>query len=278
MRCRHTVVTVGAGLNGRRVTDGQMDGAHVKRAHVRTSGVLVRSSAARPQARRPAPSLRFVMRSCTLFVTALLCALAAGAAAVPRLPLRPVTNAATQTRAAIELFQRVLPDHAHLFDVVVDSTRAAGFDLLDGPNGRLRVTGSTGVDAASGLHWYIKYHLNASVSWERTGGNSLNNLPAALPSVGRVSVNRTVPWTYYQNVCTVSRAAACSLQLAAALPWFADARCARQVSYSMAWWNISRWTDGAHRRRQRASAVIAVFASAAHPRGAQRSRGWPCRV
>lgn len=71
-----------------------------------------------------------------------------------------------------------------------------------------RIRGTTGVELASGLHWYLKYWCGAHVSWDKTGGIQIASIPNPnfLPLVKDegVTVQRPVPWNYYQNVVTSS--------------------------------------------------------------------------
>jgi alpha-N-acetylglucosaminidase len=71
-----------------------------------------------------------------------------------------------------------------------------------------RIQGATGVELASGLHWYLKYWCGAHISWDKTGGAQLASIPfpGSLPRVqGKgVKIERPVPWNYYQNVVTSS--------------------------------------------------------------------------
>lgn len=71
-----------------------------------------------------------------------------------------------------------------------------------------RIQGTTGVELASGLHWYLKYWCGAHISWDKTGGAQLASIPSpgSLPRVqGKgVKIERPVPWNYYQNVVTSS--------------------------------------------------------------------------
>lgn len=78
-------------------------------------------------------------------------------------------------------------------------------DDFESPN---RIEGTTGVDIASGLHWYLKHWCGSHISWDKTGGSQLFSVPNAgfLPRVhsGGVSVQRPIPWSYYQNAVTSS--------------------------------------------------------------------------
>lgn len=71
-----------------------------------------------------------------------------------------------------------------------------------------RIKGTTGVELASGLHWYLKYWCGAHISWDKTGGAQIASIPnpGSLPPVKDegVVIQRPVPWNYYQNVVTSS--------------------------------------------------------------------------
>lgn len=71
-----------------------------------------------------------------------------------------------------------------------------------------RIKGTTGVELASGLHWYLKYRCGAHISWDKTGGTQLASIPnpGSLPPVKDegITIRRPVPWNYYQNVVTSS--------------------------------------------------------------------------
>lgn len=87
--------------------------------------------------------------------------------------------------------------------------------------GRVHVHGSSGVELASGVHWFLKHFAGCSVSWHATGGLQLSHAAlspaalAAMESKGLVRVERAVPFSFYQNVVT--------------------------MSYSMAFWDWDRW-------------------------------------
>ncbi|GMY22520.1 alpha-N-acetylglucosaminidase isoform X1, partial [Fagus crenata] len=81
------------------------------------------------------------------------------------------------------------------------------------------IKGTTAVEIASGLYWYLKYWCGAHVSWDKTGGVQIASIPkpGSLPLVkdNGVMIQRPVPWNYYQNVVT--------------------------SSYSFVWWDWERW-------------------------------------
>ncbi len=61
---------------------------------------------------------------------------------------------------------------------------------------------------AAGIHWFLKYACNYSVSWHATGGENIDAScfqPVGLQRVkqmGPLRGARSVPWSYYQNVVT----------------------------------------------------------------------------
>ncbi|XP_048134579.1 alpha-N-acetylglucosaminidase isoform X2 [Rhodamnia argentea] len=135
-------------------------------------------------------------------------------------------SSSVQETAAEGVLNRLLPFHSHsfLFKIVPKDVCGGKNCFLienygenDGPE--IMIKGTTAVELASGLHWYLKYWCDAHVSWDKTGGIQVASVPRAgsLPRLkGKgVMIQRPVPWNYYQNVVT--------------------------SSYSYVWWNWSRW-------------------------------------
>lgn len=155
--------------------------------------------------------------------------------------LHPLKGEKVQLAAAEALVKRLLPDLAAFFQLELLSEEECGggacFDISDTQPGlialkthsqvltnttsQVRIRGTSGVDIAAGLHYYLKNKCGAHVSWEKTGGSQLESikqhtLNGDMPKVGQSTrVARPVKWSYYQNVCT--------------------------VSYSMVWWDWARW-------------------------------------
>ncbi|CAN8256438.1 unnamed protein product [Cochlearia groenlandica] len=140
--------------------------------------------------------------------------------------MRPTPS--LQESAAKGLLQRLIPTHIHSFDLRIISKDACGgsscfiienYDGLKQIGPEIVVKGTTGVEIASGLHWYLKYKCNAHVSWDKTGGIQVASVPrpGRLPRLdsNRILIRRPVPWNYYQNVVT--------------------------SSYSYVWWDWERW-------------------------------------
>nr|XP_011469504.1 PREDICTED: alpha-N-acetylglucosaminidase isoform X1 [Fragaria vesca subsp. vesca] len=138
------------------------------------------------------------------------------------------SSASVQQAAAKALLFRLLPTHVDSFEFKI-----VGKDVCGGhscfvinnhsPSRRygpeIEIKGTTAVEIASGLHWYLKYFCGAHVSWDKTGGVQLASIPntGSLPRVKDegLKVQRPVPWNYYQNVVT--------------------------SSYSFVWWDWERW-------------------------------------
>ncbi|KAG2244230.1 hypothetical protein Bca52824_093940 [Brassica carinata] len=140
--------------------------------------------------------------------------------------LRPTSS--VQESAAKGLLQRLIPTHSHSFEFTIISKDVCGGSscfIIEHHDGSRRtgpeivIKGTTGVEIASGLHWYLKYKCNAYVSWDKTGGIQVASVPnpGHLPRLDskRILIRRPVPWNYYQNVVT--------------------------SSYSYVWWGWERW-------------------------------------
>ncbi|TMW96592.1 hypothetical protein EJD97_007133 [Solanum chilense] len=133
-----------------------------------------------------------------------------------------------QESAAKGVLQRLLPAHLQSFEFKVISKdlcggrscfRITNYKSSHRNSPEILIQGTTAVEIASGLHWYLKYKCGAHISWDKTGGVQLASVPkpGALPLVEAkgVTIQRPVPWNYYQNVVT--------------------------SSYSYVWWDWQRW-------------------------------------
>lgn len=86
------------------------------------------------------------------------------------------------------------------------------FELEDGANGKIRITGNDGVSLATGLNHYLKYYCGASITQV---GNQVK-MPKSPVAVGtKVHKECKVPVRYAYNYCT--------------------------MSYSMAFWGEDEW-------------------------------------
>jgi Alpha-N-acetylglucosaminidase (NAGLU) N-terminal domain len=125
-------------------------------------------------------------------------------------PVRPDDG---QADAVQELLGRLLSRQQHLFVLRISTVPATAPSRLHGPpsqqssawfsvevhGGAIHVAGTSGVELASGVHWFLKHWVDCSVSWQLTGGVQLNPgafSPEALRKVritaGRVEAFR--PW------------------------------------------------------------------------------------
>ncbi|XP_028781748.1 alpha-N-acetylglucosaminidase-like isoform X2 [Neltuma alba] len=134
-----------------------------------------------------------------------------------------------QEVAARGVLHRLLPSHSSSFDFQIVSKEQCGdeycFMIRNHPSFRrpgdpeILLAGTTGVEVAAGLHWYLKHWCGSHISWDKTGGSQLFSVPKAgfLPRVHDtgILVKRPIPWSYYQNAVT--------------------------SSYSFAWWDWKRW-------------------------------------
>lgn len=131
--------------------------------------------------------------------------------------LKPRADDKTQTKAVRDLLERLVKDRAGEFVVSVNRSVAVNeletYELRSVAGGKqVSVVGSTGVAAATGIYYYLKYYCKCHISWS---GDQLN-VPRPLPQVqGVVRVTTPNRFRYYQNVCT--------------------------QSYSMVWWDWNRW-------------------------------------
>ncbi|KAK2855387.1 hypothetical protein Q7C36_007256 [Tachysurus vachellii] len=122
----------------------------------------------------------------------------------------------TQTGAVLELLRRLLGETSRDFIVSVNSSVSPpGLDVCElrsTKNGTVVAVGSSGVAAAAGVYYYLKYYCNCHVSWS---GDQLR-VPRPLPHItGVLRISTQHRFRYYQNVCT--------------------------QSYSTVWWDWPRW-------------------------------------
>jgi hypothetical protein len=113
--------------------------------------------------------------------------------------------------AAVQaLLQRVLPEHAQLFALALAPPSPAaphGCFSVEVRDGTVHVAGTSGVELASGVHWFLKHVACCSLSWHATGGlqvNAASLVQATQQARAKASIHRAVPWTWYMNVVTQS--------------------------------------------------------------------------
>ncbi|KAG2668722.1 hypothetical protein I3760_14G004400 [Carya illinoinensis] len=133
-----------------------------------------------------------------------------------------------QEAAAKAVLKRLLPGYVSSFEFKIVSKDVCGgkscflisnYSPLSKNGTEIAVKGTTAVEIASGLYWYLKYWCGAHVSWDKTGGIQIASIPkpGSLPLLEDegVTIQRPIPWNYYQNVVT--------------------------SSYSYVWWDWKRW-------------------------------------
>eukprot|EP00210_Caulerpa_lentillifera_P008452 g8064.t1 len=101
------------------------------------------------------------------------------------------------------------------------STNKGGCFSISVEEGNLCIRGSSGVDLATGLHWFLKNECHGLSTWEKTGGTQYHSNCLTSEHIAQLETNfelsksRSVPISFYQNVVT--------------------------SSYSMAYWDWPRW-------------------------------------
>ena len=118
-------------------------------------------------------------------------------------------------QAAAELLQRVLPGMSNHFElelIIPAHPNSTAEMQIGSKGGKVHLLGSGGVELASALNWYMNDYLNATYDWNtyavgqlapalRAASSRRSALPLPLPARRRVKT-RTVPASYYLNVCT----------------------------------------------------------------------------
>ena len=116
-------------------------------------------------------------------------------------------------RAAEALLERLLPGHVdHFAFELLEPELGRDVFELETVEGKLVVRGNTAVSMAMGLHWYLKHHCHAHVSWYGDQLSLPEPLPVVRPKVRRVS------WAqhrYFLNYCC--------------------------FGYSLPWWDWEQW-------------------------------------
>ena len=122
------------------------------------------------------------------------------------------SHAAKTCATVHRLITRFLPEHGSSFKLQLCPQPQAshGYFTVEVVDQRVHIHGTSGVELASGFHWFLKYFCNSSMSWELTGGSQINprcmdasNLDR-LEGKGKIRVHRAVQHTFYQNVVTLS--------------------------------------------------------------------------
>jgi alpha-N-acetylglucosaminidase len=75
-------------------------------------------------------------------------------------------DAAAQVEAVRGLLRRVLPAHAHRFELHVHPSTLYDEWELESSTARVVVRGTSGVALASAFNWWLKYACNATYLWQ----------------------------------------------------------------------------------------------------------------
>jgi len=104
---------------------------------------------------------------------------------------------------ATQLFERVLGHHYHKFEIKLigkkDGKEVMG--IAPGEGDRIRIEGSSVVSIASALRWYLKDFQHTVYDWRTYHISFDHDMNHPVKQYTRV---RNVPYSYYENVCTVS--------------------------------------------------------------------------
>ncbi|CAF1659115.1 unnamed protein product, partial [Adineta ricciae] len=126
----------------------------------------------------------------------------------------------SQAQAITDLISRTLDGSsaAKRFEVVLNADLAVNgkdvFELSDGSTaGSVRISASTGVAAAWGFNYYLKYVANSSVYWSGKNIRLVSSTLIPVHRTIRIAANDLYRW--YGNPCT--------------------------FSYSAVFWNFTRW-------------------------------------
>eukprot|EP01060_Flectonema_neradi_P005327 TRINITY_DN1352_c0_g1_i1.p1 TRINITY_DN1352_c0_g1~~TRINITY_DN1352_c0_g1_i1.p1 ORF type:complete len:783 (+),score=171.53 TRINITY_DN1352_c0_g1_i1:51-2351(+) len=126
--------------------------------------------------------------------------------------LSAVASADPQTDAVKGLIGRTIPERfVDSFELSLLPSSACGDGYskcfkYDGKDGKVQLSGTTGVELSMAFYHYLKYTGNSVVSWPRTGGNqiSFTNASSIPMPAAAVSQDREHEYSYYANVCTFS--------------------------------------------------------------------------
>lgn len=109
------------------------------------------------------------------------------------------------------LIERIAPGNSKKFKTEIKKRDKDFFELSQSGD-KVKITGNTWVNIATGLNWYLKYYCGQHLSWN----NMQATLPVKLPRVNKVERHETdLKLRYDFNYCT--------------------------FSYSMAFWDWARW-------------------------------------
>ncbi|CAM3578186.1 alpha-N-acetylglucosaminidase [Zobellia roscoffensis] len=117
-------------------------------------------------------------------------------------------------KSAYGILNRLLPQHTASFtftEIAADNGKDV-FEIENGKDEKITISGNSAVAMASGLEWYLKNYCNSHISLNY----SQLNLPVKLPKVtSKIRKQTTFDHRYLFNYCT--------------------------YGYTMPWWDWNRW-------------------------------------
>ena len=161
---------------------------------------------------------RFIEASCAGIGAALTAIDLTGSAqetakpAPPRTPRSEHSSGQTAARSAREVLGRQLGERAAEFDLAwIPSEDSREVYEIEAANGRVRISGSSGVAICRAAYSYLRESCNSMITWS---GRNLN-LPAKWPALAHRRVICPYKFVQYLNPCT--------------------------YGYTMAFWDWARW-------------------------------------
>lgn len=124
-----------------------------------------------------------------------------------------ISESGLDVKAARALVKRVVPRHAHHFEIApIDRENGKDVFELEQHGDKIVLRGNNGVSVGSALNYYLKHYAQCEISWN---GSNLN-IPSPMPRVEE-KIRKVTPYRYrhYFNYCT--------------------------FNYTASWWDWERW-------------------------------------
>ena len=109
--------------------------------------------------------------------------------------------------AVYDLLDRVLGIENHPIQLSIESLPSSKlyFRLEDDGDKNVVITASTASELSAGVGYYLRHYCNMTLGWPQGGGSRIV-IPNEWPKIGATPLQKTrsVPWSYFMNVCTHS--------------------------------------------------------------------------